>query len=389
MYDLVNFGYNPWSHYWKRNQSFFYALSQQPFVDKSFFINTPVFIGDLVRAPKQQFSQPRINNWRGVFPYMSSGLKVISPVHFPLTSRFPRIGRFGEERLRKQSEFESTSRRIVIANQVGSINKHWIEPFWDSASLKVFDWSDDFRAFVNDPLIKGDVDQTVDYFIRTADLVTTINDDLARRASRLNGNVVNIANGTSYFARQDNADMCPLDSLEGMSGQIVGYVGWLNSLRIDQALVQELLEKRPDVTFVFMGPSSEPKPLGDLPSRYSNLKVLGPVPYDRLYKVYEYFSACILPNNINEHTNGNDPIKLYDYLASGKPVISTATAGSEKVVSCVSVVGTASEFLEKLDSVLIGPEEGREQRIALAGKHCISNRAGDFIASVKKGLNID
>jgi len=143
------------------------------------------------------------------------------------------------------------------------------------------------------------------------------------------------------------------------------------------------------VTFVFMGPSSEPAPLGDLPSRYSNLRILGPVAYDMLYKVYEYFSACILPNHVNEHTNGNDPIKLYDYLASGKPVISTATAGSERVVSCVSVVGSAPEFVQALDSVLKGSDKGRESRVLLATTHCISNRADDFIALVKKGLDLD
>ncbi len=72
-----------------------------------------------------------------------------------------------------------------------------------------------------------------------------------------------------------------------------------------------------------MGPRVEPLPLGTRVPARPNVHILPPVPF-RLYPAcLSAFDVCILPNRVNAYTAGNDPIKIYDYLAGGTPIVAT------------------------------------------------------------------
>ncbi len=51
-YNFINFGYNPWSFYWKRNQTIFYLLTREDLIDQALFINTPVWLVRFHTRPK-------------------------------------------------------------------------------------------------------------------------------------------------------------------------------------------------------------------------------------------------------------------------------------------------------------------------------------------------
>ncbi|ARN74522.1 hypothetical protein BST96_10560 [Oceanicoccus sagamiensis] len=239
-------------------------------------------------------------------------------------------------------------------------------PTWEKADIKIFDWSDDFSAFESNEDNKRKITESVDYYLKTADIVLTINEKLSQQAKTIAKHVLQVPNATNYFTFKQPGTLATIAELEALSGPIIGYIGWLNPTRLDSELIDYMAKSRPDYNFVFMGPSTDEHPLGMAAESNNNVYILPPRQYTQLYSVYNYFDVCILPNLINEHTNGNDPIKLYDYLASGKPLVTTNTSGADKLADVISIAHSHGEFLEAIDDSLAGDNGETEARVKLA-----------------------
>lgn len=99
----------------------------------------------------------------------------------------------------------------------------------------------------------------------------------------------------------------------------VGYFGNFDK-RSNQELISTLAKATPDVSFVFTGPVQDNiSSLKKLP----NIYFTGPVHYEELPAVVKGWDACLLPYSYNSLTVNINPLKLKEYLACGKPVIST------------------------------------------------------------------
>jgi hypothetical protein len=100
---------------------------------------------------------------------------------------------------------------------------------------------------------------------------------------------------------------------------IIGYVGGLHRF-VDFQLLVELARSRPDWSWIFVGPIQTP--VGEL-SRLSNVHLLGQQPHERLRKLIEMFDVCLVPYLNNAATATVVPTKINEYLAAGKPVVTT------------------------------------------------------------------
>jgi len=100
--------------------------------------------------------------------------------------------------------------------------------------------------------------------------------------------------------------------------KLVGYIGAIASW-LDWELIDYLSNRNRDLNFVFVGPILRRfKPL----VLRSNVYYLGYKKYDDLPNYLKFFDVCIIPFKINEITLGCNPVKMYEYLSAGKPVIS-------------------------------------------------------------------
>jgi glycosyltransferase involved in cell wall biosynthesis len=99
--------------------------------------------------------------------------------------------------------------------------------------------------------------------------------------------------------------------------------------------------------------------------------VFEPVPHHRLPGVLKGFDVGIIPNRINEHTAGNDPIKLFDYLATGRPVVATPTAGTEPFAHLIGLAEGAAAFVDAVVQALrdAGDTDAVLRRIETARAH--------------------
>ncbi|MFQ6111774.1 MAG: glycosyltransferase, partial [Nitrospinota bacterium] len=107
--------------------------------------------------------------------------------------------------------------------------------------------------------------------------------------------------------------------LEGLEGPILGYTGALHK-HLDVELLSRIAKARPRWQLVLVGPvATDVDPL----RRHSNVHLIDNQPHERIPSFLAAFDICLIPYRVWRLTETVDPIKLKEYLAMGKPVVST------------------------------------------------------------------
>ena len=147
----------------------------------------------------------------------------------------------------------------------------------------------------------------------------------AKRSSA-RGRTVLVRNGADieHFSPKQRT---PPPELAALRRPVVGYVGALADW-VDFELLRSVILSRPDWSFVFIGPLFGSKSAGDaraleLISGLPNVHLLGTRPYADVPAYVESFDVATIPFKVNGLTDDTDPIKVYEYLAAGVPVVST------------------------------------------------------------------
>lgn len=156
---------------------------------------------------------------------------------------------------------------------------------------------------------------------------------------------------------------------------VVGYVGVIQK-RVNFTLVKYLAEKNPNMTFVFAGPVWKDAEV-HLVKHIPHIHFLGFVPYKDLPGLIQSFDVAIIPHHVDEFTQSMDPLKMYEYLACGKPMVSTPVAGVSNMGDCVETAVTPEEFSEKIQKVLREDSpELQNKRQEKAREHSWKDRVG-------------
>jgi len=106
-----------------------------------------------------------------------------------------------------------------------------------------------------------------------------------------------------------------------LKGPVLGYFGVIDE-RIDYELLARLADADPSWHIVMVGPTAKVDP-ADFPRR-PNLHWLGPRSYAQLPAITKGFSVCLMPFALNAATEFINPTKALEYMAAGRPVVSTA-----------------------------------------------------------------
>lgn len=151
------------------------------------------------------------------------------------------------------------------------------------------------------------------------------------------------------------------------------YVGTLDS-RMDADGLLELAARRPELHVVLLGVVGEPDAVRRLAGR-PNIHVLPPTDRAGLVAAIRNCDVCLVPHARNALTTAMSPLKIYEYLAGGAPVLSVDLPPLRDLDSRVLVTETTAEFADVLDQALAlgpAPEEERLAFVAAnswAGRH--------------------
>jgi hypothetical protein len=345
---LIVFGYDPWSDFWKRNQIITHLLSSRLDFDRVIFVNPIIW-------PSYFSRRNALNNEifkamkKGIIPYKANKkIWVWTPFILPRSLKFISF------LVRKLASSNKKNSSIVLINDPNA----WLQfklNLIDCEKL-LFDWSDDFVEFCASEPEKEKYSNCIEEIINRSDKVVCVNRDLYERAKFINCNSLILDNKSAININlpissipNHNKTLSTLEAIKSLKAPIIGYVGWLVPDRLDCKLIAHAASERPNYQFIFVGPANTRFDIHILSEKYSNIHILKPVPYSSMRAVISNFDVCILPNKINRYTNGNSPIKLYDYLSMEKPVVTTRTSGTELLLDFIAVADNEDDFVNKLD----------------------------------------
>ncbi|MEZ4686744.1 MAG: glycosyltransferase [Bacteroidia bacterium] len=147
---------------------------------------------------------------------------------------------------------------------------------------------------------------------------------LADYGRQFNDNAHYVGQGCDLSAwKEDLVKEVPED-LASIKGPVVGYVGALDSNRLDIELIAYIARSNPDWAVVLVGPEDE-KFLNSELHIINNVHFLGGKPPETLPSYVKGFDVCVNPQAVNPVTIGNYPRKIDEYLAMGKPTVGTMT----------------------------------------------------------------
>lgn len=176
------------------------------------------------------------------------------------------------------------------------------------------------------------------------------------------------------------------NDIKDISHPIVGYLGSINSTRLDAQLMLSMARSRPQYNFVFTGPEDELFARHELHS-LPNVYFLGNKPVGVLPDYIACYDVCINPQMVNDITIGNYPLKIDEYLAMGKPIVATKTLTMEHLfASCVHLAQSNEEYLTLIDKALTEAQDKqkREQRIAFAKTHTWEQSVKQIFGIIKE-----
>ena len=192
-----------------------------------------------------------------------------------------------------------------------------------------------------------------------ADLVFTGGKSLYEAKRKLHPNVYCFPSSvdTYHFEKALNGIAVPED-IKVLKGPVVGYYGVIDE-RIDLGLIRDTAAKNPEVQFVMIGPIAKISD-ADLP-KAENIHYLGMKSYNELPGYLKRFDIAMMPFALNESTRFISPTKTLEYMAAGKPVISTKIEDvvrdySEKI----DLVENATEFSDKIRQILLSRTTNRQ-----------------------------
>jgi glycosyltransferase involved in cell wall biosynthesis len=148
--------------------------------------------------------------------------------------------------------------------------------------------------------------------------------------------------------------------IAALPGPVLGYFGVVDE-RIDYALLAALADAHSDWSIAMVGPVAKVDN-ATLPLR-PNLHWLGARPYDRLPSITKGFSVCLMPFALNAATEYINPTKALEYMAAGRPVVSTALDEVKTNFSkSARVAGTHAEFITMCRREVNAPDRTRIRR---------------------------
>ncbi|HYE87794.1 MAG TPA: ElyC/SanA/YdcF family protein [Vicinamibacterales bacterium] len=222
----------------------------------------------------------------------------------------------------------------------------------------------------------------------SADLVFVTSEKLRQRASKYTDRVHLFPSGVNIEAfTSDGAIETPAD-VRDLPRPIAGYIGGLHQW-VDQELIAAAAARLPETSFVLVGP--EQVDVSRLRQR-PNIHLLGQRPHGELAAYIKSFDVTLVPYRITDYTENVYPVKMNEYLAMGKPVISTDLAEVRRFNhehgELVRIARDADEIASAVQELALPSSiETIERRSAVAQSNSWHRRIADMLSLVDDAVS--
>ena len=334
-----------WDWVWQRPQQFISRLSRR---HRVLFIEGPV--------PKNNLAEPRAT-LRDVLDYPNI---VVLQIQMP------------SSRWRDGAWVDKERRRVVQSILAGPLGRSFESPvqwFYDPMAVTAFAGHLNERAIVYDcmdelSLFRGAPPELVRRereLLAVADVVFAGGPKMWRSKRQLNSNCFCFGCGVDakHFGTALTSDLALPADVAHLARPIFGYIGVVDE-RIDYDLLRRLADSGPG-SVVMVGPSTKVDP-ASFPQRH-NLHWVGGRDYSDLPAYAKAFDVCLMPFALNDATKFINPTKALEYMATGRPIVSTAVEDVvDQFADVVLIADDHKSFAEICRHAAAVPDESRVSR---------------------------
>jgi len=262
------------------------------------------------------------------------------------------------EESRSSSGFHQEAENLFLCHvppaTFGDLTNLWVHSFtWNYKFTRpfrqprlIYDFVDELDVFQGN---RNHLEKQHAELLQEAQLVLVTAESLLSQVKDQRPDAILCPNGVdaAHFAASKYLIPNDMRSILAQTILVAGYYGALAKW-FDYELLYQVAEDKPDWKFVLIGPDHD----GSLPAsnilKHPSIYWLGQKPYSDLPAYLAHFSVAMIPFIVNHMTHATSPLKLFEYMAGGKPVIVTPMQESMRYPG-VLVAKTPHEFDRKLD----------------------------------------
>jgi glycosyltransferase involved in cell wall biosynthesis len=206
----------------------------------------------------------------------------------------------------------------------------------------VYDLTDDWSAAVESPRTpRQRIRNEMELLGRRADVVLAASSTLTQIATDWNDCTYHLPNAVE----PPGPPLPTPPELEQLPRPIYGYAGTLHESRLDIDLVVAAARAGNPATFAFLGPDLLSRDARRELFALPNVRYLGVQPHARVRAFLEAFDVCLIPHRVTDFTQSLDPLKLYEYLAAGRPIVSTPVPVAAELADYVAYARSPEELV--------------------------------------------
>ncbi len=325
---ILCFAPEKWQHIWRNRHQIMSRLAAR---NKVLFVEPRPYLRGVWRDWREgriswaDFGTPLVTQVRGnLWVYHP-------PAYAPISGRFPLNTLF---RWLRETQMKNTMWRLGFRSPILWLYRpnmgDLVGRFGEK--LVIYHIVDEYAAYeaefttIYSESRRASVERSEHALLQAADLVIVTSASLLERKRAYNANMHWVPNGVDYeaFASESLRNAEPPADLAGLPKPIIGYIGAVNE-KLDYDLLRRVAETCASGSLILVGPVDLRLDFTGLHKlELPNVHLLGAKPVSEVPRYVHACQVCLMPYKLNEWTAHINPLKLYEYLAAGKPVVSTA-----------------------------------------------------------------
>jgi glycosyltransferase involved in cell wall biosynthesis len=289
------------------------------------------------------------------------------PLYAPVSGHFP-VKQF--TRLARSLSLRSAVRKLRIRQPiVWFYHPQWVD--W----VNVVDEYTSYQG--STPFRRCLIEERERDMMAQVDAVVVVSEKLYEAKRLFNPNTYVVPNGVDYRAYDDAlADPRLPEELKVIDRPRLGYSGLIGD-KLNLSMLKELAQRNPEWSLVFVGPvnASEQAETWRALRALPNVHHLGSVDWSQVPHYVKGFDVGMMPYAQDRFSEMNCPLKLYDYLAAGLPIVSTDVSAAREFSPYVHLAATPEDFPQAVRAALAdATPERRQARRAIAAQHTWEKR---------------
>lgn len=245
----------------------------------------------------------------------------------------------------------------VYATCLNSVDYEKIKTYMDKGFKVIYDFVDELSSEISGYNITSKMIEDHEKLLRDKENVLVVSTakklkDIANKFREENENNILAPNAVNLedFKNHGHEIGEKIQPIVNKRKPIIGYYGALAKW-FDYKLIEQLAKEREDYEIVLIGMDYDGSYDQSNLKDYSNISYLGMIDYKDLINYSRYFDVCIVPFIKNDITDSTSPLKIFEYMALEKPIVTTDINECKNYESCL-ISKDYDEFIRNIDKAL-------------------------------------